>query len=98
LWSRNGQELFYLSLLEGVVMGVRVQAGSSWSSSTPERVLQGQYFYSVVGNGRTFDIAPDGRRFLMIKEAGADDAAAPQNRLVFVQHWVEELNRLVPTN
>jgi len=96
LWSRNGQELFYLSL-EGVVMGVRVQARSSWSSSTPERVLQGQYFYAAPGVGRTFDIAPDGRRFLMI-QGGSDAAAAPQNRIFFVQHWVEELKRLVPTN
>ncbi len=97
LWSRNGQELFYLSLLEGVVMAVRVQAGSSWSSSTPERVLQGQYFYSNPANGRTFDIAPDGRRFLMIKQGGSDGAAAPQNRIVFVQNWVEELKTRVST-
>ena len=97
LWSRNGQELFYLSL-EGVVMGVRVETGPSWRSGTPEPILEGQYYYSVAGNGRTFDIAPDGRRFLMIKEGGADAATAPQNRIVFVQHWVEELKRLVPTN
>jgi hypothetical protein len=34
----------------------------------------------------------------MIKEGSADAAAAPQNRIFFVQHWVEELKRLVPTN
>jgi hypothetical protein len=44
--------------------------------------------------GRTFDVAPDGRRFLMIKEGGGDEAA-PQN-LVVVQNWFEELKRLVP--
>jgi Tol biopolymer transport system component len=97
LWSRNGQELFYLSP-EGVLMGVRVEGGTSWRSSTPEPVLRGQYFYSGVPNGRTFDIAPDGRRFLMIKEGGSDAAAPPQNHIIFVQHWVEELKRLVPTN
>ena len=34
----------------------------------------------------------------MIKEGTSNPAAGPQNRLVFVQHWVEELKRLVPTN
>jgi hypothetical protein len=33
----------------------------------------------------------------MIKEAGADlDDARPQ--IIVVQHWFEELKRLVPTN
>jgi hypothetical protein len=75
-----------------------VEGGPSWRSSTPERVLQGQYYYGAPAAGRTFDIAPDGRRFLMIKEGGSDASAAPQNRIVFVQHWVEELKRLVPVN
>jgi hypothetical protein len=39
----------------------------------------------------------DGQRFLMIKEGGADGAAAPAG-IVVVQHWIEELKRLVPTS
>ena len=47
--------------------------------------------------GRTYDIAPDGQRFLMIKEgSGADQAAAPRS-LIVVLNWAEELKRLVPT-
>ena len=45
--------------------------------------------------GRWYEIAPDGQRFLMIKD-GADQTAAPAS-LVVVQHWLEELKRLVPT-
>jgi serine/threonine-protein kinase len=97
LWSRTGQELFYVSP-DSVLMGVRMERGPepgpSWRSSTPARILQGQYFYADPGNGRTFDIAPDGRRFLMIKQVGGNEAA-PQ-RLVVVQNWFEELKRLVP--
>lgn len=93
LWSRNGQELIYLSP-DGALMGVRVEPAPSWRSSTPARILQGQYFF--LAPGRTFDIAADGRRFLMIKQGGATEAA-PQN-LVVVQNWFEELKRLVPAN
>jgi hypothetical protein len=32
----------------------------------------------------------------MIKEGGADGTAAPAS-IIVVQHWVEELKRLVPT-
>jgi Tol biopolymer transport system component len=46
---------------------------------------------------RTYDVSPDGRRFLMIKLGGTDLTAAPTS-FVVVQNWVEELKRLVPTN
>lgn len=36
----------------------------------------------------------DGQRFLMIK--GGEATSAPPS-LIVVQHWVEELKRLVPT-
>ena len=42
--------------------------------------------------GRTYDISPDGQRFLMIKDRSF--TAAPAG-LIVVQHWVEELKRLV---
>jgi hypothetical protein len=46
--------------------------------------------------GPPYDISADGQRFLMIKEGGADGTAAPAS-IIVVQHWVEELRRLVPT-
>ena len=48
------------------------------------------------GSGRAFDIATDGRRFLMIEDVGSSAGSAP--RLILVQSWHEELKRLVPTN
>jgi len=45
---------------------------------------------------RDYDIAPDGRRFLMLK-AGGDDAVALPPSPIIVQHFDEELKRLVPT-
>jgi Tol biopolymer transport system component len=91
LWSRDGQEMFYVSL-ENELMGVRVERGQAWRSGAPTRVLQGSYLFA---NGeRSFDIAPDGRRFLMIKNS--DTTARPQASIVVVQNWYEELKRLVP--
>jgi hypothetical protein len=47
--------------------------------------------------GRTDDIAPDGHRFLMIKESGAaEDRSAPA-QIHVVLNWFEELKARVPT-
>ena len=93
-WARAGQELFYLSSA-GALMRVGVERGPTWAASTPTKLLNEGYFTVPGGNpGRTYDVSPDGQRFLMIKAGGSDQAAAPQ--IVVVQNWFEELTRLVP--
>ena len=57
-------------------------------------IVPARYVHSVGQQSRTFDVAPDGRRFLMIKQAD-EGQAAPQT-LIVVQGWFEELKRLVP--
>jgi len=96
MWSRDDGELFCVSP-ERVLDGRTRGAGESWRSSTPVPILRGDYFYASSGLGRTYDIAPDGQRSLMIKEGGNDEASAAP-RIVVVQNWLEELKRLVPTN
>jgi serine/threonine-protein kinase len=98
LWARDGRELFYLTTAgpASTLMRVPVEArGTVWNAGTPVALFQGRYFTGV--QGRTYDVSPDGRGFLMIKEAGADQGdARPQ--IIVVQNWTEELKRLVPTN
>ena len=43
-----------------------------------------------------YDISSDGQRFLMIKEGGGTDQTAASPQIIVVQHWVEQLKRLVP--
>jgi eukaryotic-like serine/threonine-protein kinase len=96
VWARNGQELVYVSPT-GALMRVGVERASSWAATTPTTSVKEGYFTTPAGNpGRTYDISSDGQRFLMIKEGGADQAAAP-SQLIVVQHFDEELKRLVPT-
>ena len=53
--------------------------------------------YKQSGQRSDYDIAPDGQRFLMVKAAG-DDGTAPPPSLMIVQHFDEELKRLVPAS
>jgi len=98
LWGPDGRELFFRS--EGGVMATNVDTARGFVSDTPVRVIEGRYYVDV---HRSYDIAPDGKRFLMIKQADAsvkkaDDPFAGLTRIIVVQNWLEELKRLVPTD
>ena len=48
------------------------------------------------GEFYSYDVTPDGLRFLMIKENTIGDRSHPPS-MVVVLNWQEELKRLVPT-
>jgi protein kinase-like protein/WD40 repeat protein len=95
LWAPNGQELFYVSPTGGV-MRINVPHGSIPSATSPVLLLNKGYLTVTPGNtGRSYDVSRDGQRFLMIKEGiPNENAARPQ--IVVVQHFDQELKRLVP--
>jgi hypothetical protein len=58
------------------------------------KVFEGPYATGAPASGRNYDLSADGKRFLMVKQPPVSAATGPQ--IVMVQHWVEELRRLVP--
>ena len=79
-------------------MRVGVERGPTWVATTPTLLIkEGSVTVPAVFSGRTYDISPDGQRFLLIKPGGGSDQAATPNTLIVVQHFDEELKRLVPT-
>jgi Periplasmic component of the Tol biopolymer transport system len=94
VWARSGRELIYVSP-SGALMAAGVARGPTWAATTPALVVKEGYMVAPGNPGRTYDISPDGQRFLMIKDRR--DSTAPSAGLILVQHWVEELKRLVPT-
>ena len=91
VWARSGRELFYLNP-SGAMMAVDVRSQSGFSAGNPIRLFEGSYASSVNAS-RHFDVAPDGKRFLMLKQsAGGNDS----ERVIVVQNWFEELKARVP--
>lgn len=85
-WNPRGGELFYR---EGPrTMVVDVDTSQEVSHGTPEALFESEAY--VIG------VMPDGQSFVTIDVP--DVAAVPPRNLVFVQHWTDELNRLVPTH
>jgi serine/threonine protein kinase len=97
LWARNGQELFYLTAT-GALMRVGVARGPTWAATAPRKLFERDYGIAAFHSGRTYDVSPDGRRFLMIKNVGAGDPNAPSASMVVVENWFEELKQRMATN
>jgi serine/threonine-protein kinase len=96
LWSRNGQELFYIAP-NGALMSVPVGRGNTWTSGAPAKVIEGPYFVETsTGGVRSYDASADGKRFLTVKQSSAAGQTGSQAKLIVVQNWLEELKRLVP--
>jgi Tol biopolymer transport system component len=89
VWSRNGTELFYRS--EGRLMAVPIRTQPIFEAQTPQLLFEGVYRMRS-DSGMSFDAAPGGDRFLMIRPADDQDLLAA---IRIVLHWDTELRRLV---
>ncbi len=109
LWSPDGRQLFYNTVFDAsntnsssinsafgrlVAVDVRTQPTFSFGRPMPipiERAVLG-------GNGRYYDVTPDGKQFLVVMPPDAQNAAArpPAERINVVLNWFEELKQRVP--
>ena len=98
LWARSGQELFYLTP-DFVLMRAPISSTPVFKSGNPVKMFDASAYSPRRGPGRTYDVSPDGRRFLMIKPSteGAQQTRPPDSVIV-VQNWFEELKKRVPVN
>jgi serine/threonine-protein kinase len=84
-WSRSGRELFYRSTDK--VMAVDIQTNPSFRAGIPAAVFE---WRGLVGG---YDVSPDGKRFLMVKE---NRPQANPEQLNIVMNWMEELKKQIP--
>jgi eukaryotic-like serine/threonine-protein kinase len=91
-WARSGRELFYRN--GDKMMAVDISSDSSFVAGSP-RVLFEAPLATYGNNLMSYDVAPDGQRFLAIRNVNPEP---PVNQINVVLNWVEELKRLVPTN
>jgi hypothetical protein len=96
-WSADGRELFYTAL-DGSLMSVAVRLGPTFEWGTPMRLFPNNFYVGrgLQSRGGTYDVTPDGRRFLMLKTVGNPDQLAESANVVVVKNWGEELKRLLP--
>ena len=92
VWSSDGSELFYV---EGQkMMSVAIRADPDFDQISPELLFEAAFVLDQWGNPN-YDVAPDGERFVMIRDSETNPGQG--HRINIVLNWFEELKRLVPT-
>jgi serine/threonine-protein kinase len=84
LWSRDGREIFYVTHSNDLV-AVEVSAAGGFSTGK-RQVLFRMDGYRRNFSHRGYDVTPDGKRFLLIREIPGANAD-----LVMVENWTTEL-------
>ena len=92
VWSRDGQELFYRTDGELMVVAIDRDTGAV---GTPTVLFEDRYMRDTTPNGASanYDVSRDGQ-FVMVEET---EAAIAQQSIHIVLDWFDELQRLVPS-
>jgi hypothetical protein len=87
MWSADGSEIFYRA--GDRMMVVPVTTSPTFRAGMPRELFRGAFASTDIPN---YDVTRDGQRFVMVQ---ATDEAE-ERALQIVDHWFEELARLVP--
>jgi Tol biopolymer transport system component len=95
IWSKNGKELFFSTgqaPYRIMVAAYRV-VGNSFQADKPQLWSSGEVLFR--GNTLTYDLAPDGKRFAVLRLPENPEAAAQKNdKFVLILNVFDELRRL----
>jgi serine/threonine-protein kinase len=86
-WARNQRELFYLDAA-GALTSVPVSTAGAFTIGAPVTISSTRYFTAT--QTRSYDVTPDGRRFLFIKDAAQNPSTTPAS-LIVTLNWFDEI-------
>jgi Tol biopolymer transport system component len=102
VWSPDGRELYFTAAGtpgsgETDMMAVDIELTPTLRASAPRRLFSAVFSVTATDMGRSFGIAPDGRRFLLVRNPqGVYTVGSSRNsatQLLVVQNWFAELRR-----
>ena len=93
-WARSGRELFFRNATNRMV-AVPIPAGAGFAFGKAETLLDFTPYVNIRSTGRTYDISPDGKRFLAIKPVVSNSSPAHPS-IVVVSHWFDEVKARMP--
>jgi Tol biopolymer transport system component len=105
VWAPDGSAIYFRSAAKMMKVPIEVATDTEFRAGTPELLWEDDSFHISDIGERTYDIHPDGKRFLMVEvqpKPDSDDADGAENAgrrnidLVIVENWFEELKRLAP--
>ena len=98
LWSPDGKEVYYRSLDGRQLLSVHFDAKSGRPQGSPTVLFEGSYASYLGGlRLRAYDVTPDGKLFLMLKELPGSGGGLAPTQFTVVLNWLGELKQRVPT-
>jgi Tol biopolymer transport system component len=85
LWSHSGRELFYRNAT-GDMVAAEITTAPAFAVGSQTVLFPGGAF-AMDDSHREYDVSPDDRRFLMLRERGGGE----RGNLVLVDNWFQEL-------
>ncbi len=98
VWSHSGKELFFINA-ESEMIAATISVQPTFSVASRQTLFKlPPGVYRTISH-QAYDVAPDDRRFLMIRAAGASakdaDTRTSTANIVVVMNWLEELKAKV---
>jgi serine/threonine-protein kinase len=90
VWSREGDQIFYMSDSRTTLMAVDVETDPEFRAGSPRELFDANFYTST---DRDYDVAPDGDRFAVVVEGSTAEA---RHEIHVVTNWFQELNERVP--
>ncbi len=91
VWSRNGHELFYRTEDQRIMVANYTVKGESFVADKP-RVWFGKQLANI-GLDVNFDLAPDGKRFVVLMPADSSEPRETQSHVKIVTNFFDEVRR-----
>jgi serine/threonine-protein kinase len=95
IWSPSGGELFYYSEDRRIMVVNYTAKGDSFLPNKPR--LWSETQLADTGVFQNYDIAPDGKRFVVLMPAEGSDKQESQSHVTFLLNFYDELRRRIPT-
>jgi hypothetical protein len=92
VWSRDGSELFYRS--GPMLMAAEIRADSAFEVVERTELFEMGRDYISRPGAVSYDVSPDGRRFLMVRNIeapGPEEEGRPEAALILIENWFSEL-------
>jgi len=95
-WARNGRELFFRTLDNRIMVAGYTMKGDSFAADKP-RVWSDKQIADPGVNGINYAPSPDGKRIAVLMPAEAPVQQQTQNHVIFLENFLDDLRRRVPT-
>jgi len=95
MWSRSGRQLFFETLDNHVMVASYIVRDNSFVAEKP-RLWSERQLAELTNTSRNIDLAPDGKRFVVIMPVEQPGSQQARSRVTFIENFLDELRRRVP--